>query len=171
MFSILLSLITHKRLAMQTVPYRETKHAAYGLPFRAADYHALARIPSDADSDSLTSGYANHFSSVVLVKYPTCPGRFVQSSLFTKYSLGDCSIENLCSEEATLGFLDNLLVDVVRGVVHDNCAVLAVNLGVQSSFANEIDNPLLAIIRIQAKLLAQIANIHSAEDLAVAFAD
>lgn len=87
------------------------------------------------------------------------------------YLFGNSSVEDLCSEESTLGLLNDLLVNVVGGVVHDDGAVLAVNLGIQAGLANQVDDPLLAVIRVQAKLGAQISDVHSAEDLAVALAD
>lgn len=77
----------------------------------------------------------------------------------------------MCPEEATLGLLDDLLVNVVGRVVHDYGAVLAVDLGIQSSLADQVDNPLLTVVRVQAELGAKIADVHSAEDLAVALAD
>ena len=77
----------------------------------------------------------------------------------------------MCSEETALGLLNDLLVDVVRGVVHDDSAVLAVDLGIQSSLADQVDNPLLAIVGVQAELGAEVADVHTAEDLAVALAD
>jgi hypothetical protein len=74
----------------------------------------------------------------------------------------------LCPEETTLGLLNDLLVDVVRRVVHHHGTILAVDLGVQSSLPDQVDNPLLTIVRVQAKLGAKVADVHSAEDLAVA---
>lgn len=84
---------------------------------------------------------------------------------------GNSSVQDLRSEESTLGLLNDLLVNVVGRVVHDDGAVLAVNLGIQAGLANQVDDPLLAVIRVQAKLGAQIPNVHSAENLAVALAD
>lgn len=84
---------------------------------------------------------------------------------------GDSSVEDLCPEESALGLLNDLLVDVVGGVVHNDSAILAVNLGIQTRLADQVHDPLLSIIRVQAKLGAQVPDVHSAEDLAVALAN
>lgn len=91
-------------------------------------------------------------------------------SLF-RFLLGNSGVEDLCPEETTLGLLNDLLVDVVGRVVHHHSAVLAVDLGVQSSLADKVDNPLLTIVGVQTELGAEVADVHSAEDLAVALAD
>lgn len=85
--------------------------------------------------------------------------------------LGNSGVENLRSEEATLGLLNDLLVHIVRGMVHDDSAVLAVNLGIQSRLPDQVDNPLLALVGVEAQLGAEVANVHAAKDLAVALAD
>lgn len=85
--------------------------------------------------------------------------------------LGDGSVEDLCPEETTLGLLNHLLVDVVRGVVHNHCAILAINLGVQPGLSDQVDDPLLAIIGVKTQLGAEVSDVHPAEDLAVALAD
>jgi len=59
---------------------------------------------------------------------------------------GNSSTENLRSEETTLCPLDDLLVDRLRWVVHDNCALLVVDLGVNTCITDQIYNPLLAFI-------------------------
>lgn len=56
-------------------------------------------------------------------------------------------------------------------MVHDDGAVLAVNLGVEAGIADEVNNPLLTIVRVEAELGAEITDVHAAEDLAVALAD
>lgn len=83
----------------------------------------------------------------------------------------DGSVEDLRSEEAALGLLNDLLVDVVGRVVHDDGAVLGVNLGVETGLADQVDNPLLAVVGVEAELGAEVANVHAREDLAVALAD
>lgn len=83
----------------------------------------------------------------------------------------DCGIQDLRPKEATLGLLNDLLVDIVWWVVHDDSAVLAVNLGIQSRLPNQVDDPLLALIGVQAELGAQVMDVHPAEDLAVALTD
>ena len=65
--------------------------------------------------------------------------------------LGHSSAEDLCAEEAALGALDNLLVDAHGRVVHDDGAGLVVNLGVNASVADEVDDPLLTLVLAQAK--------------------
>lgn len=85
--------------------------------------------------------------------------------------LGDGGVEDLCPEEAALGLLNHLLVDVVGRVVHHHGAVLAVDLGVQSCLSDQVDDPLLTVVGVQAQLGAEVSDVHSAKDLAVALAD
>ena len=59
--------------------------------------------------------------------------------------------EDLGAEEATLGALDDLLVDAHGRVVHDDRASLVVDLGVYTSVADEIDNPFLTFRMRQTK--------------------
>lgn len=83
----------------------------------------------------------------------------------------DGGVQNLRAEESSLGLLNDLLVDIVGRVVHDDGAVLAVNLGVEAGITDEVNNPLLTIVRVEAKLGTEITDVHAAEDLAVALAD
>lgn len=85
--------------------------------------------------------------------------------------LGDGSVEDLRSEEAALGLFNDLLVDVVGRVVHDDGAVLAVDLGVETGLADQVDDPLLTVVGVEAETGAEVADVHAAEDLAVALAD
>lgn len=64
--------------------------------------------------------------------------------------LGNGGVEDLCSEESALGLLNDLLVDIVGRVVHDDGAVLAVNLGIESSLPDQIDDPLLPLVGVEA---------------------
>lgn len=64
-----------------------------------------------------------------------------------------------------------MLVDVVRRVVHHNGAIFTVDLGVQSSLTDQVNNPLLTIVGVQTELGTKVADVHSAEDLAVALTD
>ena len=61
-------------------------------------------------------------------------------------SFRNSSTEDLGPEEATLCSLNDLLVDRLWGVVHDDCAGLVVNLCIYASITDEVDNPLLALI-------------------------
>ena len=65
--------------------------------------------------------------------------------------LGYGSAEDLGAEEAALGALNNLLVDAHGRVVHDDGAGLVVDLGVDTGVADEIDNPLLALVLAEAE--------------------
>lgn len=58
----------------------------------------------------------------------------------------DGSAQDLGAEEAALGALDDLLVDGLRGVVHDDGAGLVVDLCVDARVADQIDDPLLALV-------------------------
>lgn len=65
--------------------------------------------------------------------------------------LGHSGAEDLCAEEAALGALDNLLVDAHGRVVHDDGAGLVVDLGVNASVADEVDDPLFTLVLAQAE--------------------
>jgi hypothetical protein len=56
------------------------------------------------------------------------------------------STQDLCPEETALCPLDNLLVDGLWWVVHDDCAGLVVNLRIDACVADEVDDPLLSLI-------------------------
>jgi hypothetical protein len=50
----------------------------------------------------------------------------------------------LRTEEGAFGAFDDLLVDALWWVVHDDGAGLVVNLRIETGVANQVDNPLLA---------------------------
>lgn len=54
--------------------------------------------------------------------------------------------QDLSPEEGTLCLLDNLLVYRLRRVVHDNSALLVVDLGIDTGVADQIDDPLLTLV-------------------------
>lgn len=66
--------------------------------------------------------------------------------------------QNLCPEESTLRLLDHLLIHRLRRVVHDHRTLLVVNLGINPGVANQVDDPLLALILAQAETSRQVAN-------------
>lgn len=68
----------------------------------------------------------------------------------------DSSAQDLCAEEGTLGLLDDLLVDRLRGVVHDNSALLVIDLGVNPGVANKVDNPLLTLVLVQTEASGKV---------------
>jgi hypothetical protein len=49
-----------------------------------------------------------------------------------------------------------LLVDGLRRVIHDHCAVLVVDLGIHARVANQVDNPFLPLVRVEAKAGGQV---------------
>ena len=57
--------------------------------------------------------------------------------------------------------LDDLLVDGLGRVVHDDCAGLVVDLCVYARVADEVDNPLLALVLRQAKPGREIPGFQS----------
>lgn len=63
------------------------------------------------------------------------------------------------AEECTLGLFDDLLVHRLRRVVHDNRALLVVNLRVNAGVADKVDNPLLTLILVQTEAGGQIPEI------------
>lgn len=68
----------------------------------------------------------------------------------------DSSAQDLCAEEGTLGLLDDLLVDRLRGVVHDNSALLIIDLGVNPGVTNKVDNPLLTLVLVQTEASGKV---------------
>lgn len=62
----------------------------------------------------------------------------------------------MCAEEGTFGLLDDLLVNRLRGVVHDNSALLVIDLGVNPGVANKVDNPLLSLILVQTEASGKV---------------
>jgi len=70
--------------------------------------------------------------------------------------LGHSGAEDLSAEEAALGALDNLLVDAHGRVVHDDGAGLVVDLCVNASVADEVDNPLLTLVLAQAEARREV---------------
>lgn len=64
--------------------------------------------------------------------------------------------QNLRAEESTLGLLNDLLVHRLRGVVHDHSALLVVDLGVDTSVADQVDDPLLTLILVQTQTGRQV---------------
>lgn len=66
------------------------------------------------------------------------------------------SAHDLRPEEAALCPLDNLLVDALRRVVHDDCAGLVVDLGVDACVADQVDDPLLALVLRQAQACGEV---------------
>lgn len=64
--------------------------------------------------------------------------------------------ENLRPEEGTLRLLNDLLVHRLRRVVHDHCALLVVDLSIHSGVADQVDDPLLALVLVQTQPGRQI---------------
>lgn len=64
--------------------------------------------------------------------------------------------QDLCPEESAFCLLNNLLVNGLRWVVHDHSALLVVDLGVNPGVADEVDNPLLALILAQTETSGQV---------------
>lgn len=59
---------------------------------------------------------------------------------------GDCGTENLGPEETTLCPLDDLLVNGLWWVVHDDGALLVVDLCIDAGVSDEVDDPLLTLV-------------------------
>lgn len=68
-----------------------------------------------------------------------------------------CIPQDLCAEEGTLCLLNDLLVDRLGRVVHNHSALLVVDLGVNPGVADQVDNPLLALVLVQTETSGQIA--------------
>jgi hypothetical protein len=63
-----------------------------------------------------------------------------------RFSLRYRCTQDLCPEESTLCSLDDLLVDGLWRVVHNDCAGLVIDLCVYARIADEVDDPLLAFV-------------------------
>jgi hypothetical protein len=74
-------------------------------------------------------------------------------------SLGHGGTQHLGAEEAALCALDDLLVDALRRVVHDDGAGLVVDLGVDARVADQVDDPLLALVLRQAEAGGEVPSI------------
>lgn len=68
--------------------------------------------------------------------------------------------EDLCPEEAALCSLDDLLVDGLWWVVHDDCAGLVVDLCIDAGVADEVDDPLLTLVLGKAEAGGEIPLQH-----------
>ena len=79
--------------------------------------------------------------------------------------------EDLCPEESSLSSLDNLLVNAAWWVVHDNCALLVVDLGINASVADKVDNPLLTLVLIETETGGEVLDVDTLVDLAVRLGD
>ena len=73
--------------------------------------------------------------------------------------LGHGGTEHLRAEEGSLRPLDHLLVHAHRRVVHDDCAGLVVDLGVDARVADQVDDPLLALVLAQAEAGGEVPSI------------
>ena len=71
-------------------------------------------------------------------------------------SLRNRSTQDLRPEEAALCPLDDLLVYALRRVVHNNGAGLVVDLGVDACVADQVDDPLLALVLRQAEACGEV---------------
>lgn len=56
-------------------------------------------------------------------------------------------------------------------MVHDDCALLVVNLGVQPGVADQVDNPLLGSLGVETQPCAEVGKGNTGVDLAVALED
>jgi hypothetical protein len=84
---------------------------------------------------------------------------------------GHSCTQNLGSKESALGPLDHLLVYAAWRVVHYDSALLVVNLGIHSCVTDQIDDPLLSLILAETQSRAQVLNIDTCVNLAVALRD
>ncbi len=67
--------------------------------------------------------------------------------------------QDLCPEEGTLCLLNDLLVYRLRGVVHDHCALLVVDLGVDTGITDQVDDPFLTLILVEAEAGGKIPGL------------
>ncbi len=74
-----------------------------------------------------------------------------------KQSLCHSSTKHLRPEEATLCALNDLLVDGLRGVIHDHGAGLVVYFCVDARVADEVDDPFFAFVLREAEAGGEVA--------------
>lgn len=79
----------------------------------------------------------------------------------------DSGVEHLGTEEAALGPLNDLLVHRAVGVVHNDSALLEVDLSVEPRVPDQVDDPLLALVHVEPQLRAQALQVDPGVDLAV----
>jgi len=82
-----------------------------------------------------TPGYDDNATSSSV----RCPISVLRSSR-------DRSAQYLRSEKAALCALDDLLVDGLWGVVHDDRALFVIDFGVDAGISDEVDDPFLALV-------------------------
>lgn len=64
--------------------------------------------------------------------------------------------QDLSPEEGTLCLLNDLLVHRLRWVVHDNGALLVVDLGIDTGVADQVDDPLLTLVLAETQASGQV---------------
>ena len=67
-----------------------------------------------------------------------------------------CIPQDLCAEKPALCALNDLLVYALRGVVHDDGAGLVVYFGVDAGVADQVDNPLFALVLGEAEACGEV---------------
>lgn len=90
------------------------------------------------------------------------------SSPGTPHLLSNSSAQNLCPKEAALRPLNDLLVHTTWRVVHNDRTLLIIDLRINPRVPDQIHDPLLALVLIQAKPRTQILDVDTLMDLAVA---
>jgi hypothetical protein len=117
------------------------------LPKSNIPTRALSGEKSVKSVKSLSHRSELHSASLPSLVFAYCDRSLSFQIVFAL--LGHSGAKDLCAEETALGALDNLLVDTHGRVVHDDSAGLVVNLGVDPSVADEVNNPLLTLILAQ----------------------
>lgn len=77
---------------------------------------------------------------ILFSSFPTLPVPFC-SALGSSFC--NSGTEHLGAEESALSLLNDLLIHALRRMVHDDCAGLVIDLGVDSGVADQVDNPFL----------------------------
>lgn len=88
-----------------------------------------------------------------------------------KHLLGNGGAQDLSPEEASLRSLDDLLVDGGRRVVHNDSTLLVIDLSIDTSISDEVDDPLLTLAIRESQTLAEVLDVDSLVDLAVGLGD
>ena len=120
----------------------QTAHVAKTLPTSSCRRHR------SHGTRTLRSLYCSHLIS----DRHTCTSAHVPHPPLIVSTLSrNSSTQNLCPEETTLCPLNHLLVDGLWRVVHDDSALLVIDLGIYSRVPNEINDPLLSLVLVQSE--------------------
>lgn len=75
---------------------------------------------------------------------PRAVMEFLARQYVNDTSLSNSSTEYLCSEESAFGLLNDLLIDALGWMIHDNGAGFVINLRIDFGISDQVNDPFLA---------------------------